>query len=347
MRLETKLLFREMQRAIADFYGVDKEIVLAGESFSIEADKETKLLGNIQKQSDFLSKINVVLVNEQQGQLVFGATEKAITGRRKSGRYRSEVDPSGYKYALAETDSGILIPWQKLDMWGARSAEFAALWRDYVQKQISLDMIKIGFTGKTVAEESTEEDLSDVNKGWLQFVRDNKAENMIAAGQDGSTIKIFGEGADFANLDELAYSLKQGIHERHRDGNDLVFFVGSDLVAKQSQFIYSKHALKPTERSALNNTNLHATFGGMPAVTPPNMPGNLAFVTSYDNLSIYTQKGSIRRSFRNEEEMKGVIDDYYRYEGYAVEDVTKFVGIEPEKVVLGDIVQEGNAPRGG
>lgn len=345
MKLETKLLFREMQQAIANFYHVNKDVVLAGESFSIAPDKETQLLGNIQNQSDFLSKINVVLVDEQQGQLIFGATEKAITGRRKTGRYRTNVDPNGYRYALAETDSGIIIPWQKLDMWGAKAPQFAALWRDFVQKQIGLDMIKVGFNGVSVAEDTKKDDLSDVNKGWLQFVRDKKPENMIAAGADGKTIKIFGEGADFANLDELAYSLKQGIHDRHRDGNDLVFFVGADLLAKQSQFIYSKHALTPTERSALQTHNLMATFGGMPAMTPPNMPGNLAFVTSLDNLSIYTQKGSIRRGFRNDEDVKGVIDSYYRYEGYAVEDVTKFVGIEAANVVLGEIVQKGDAPQ--
>lgn len=342
MKYQTKLLFREMQTAIANYYAVDKDIVMSGESFNIEPNKETQLLGNIQQKSDFLSKINVITVDEQQGQLIFGATEKAITGRRKTGRYRTHIDPHGYTYKLAETDSGVLIPWQKLDMWGAMASQFASLWADFVQKQIGLDMIKVGFNGVRVAEDTKADDLSDVNKGWLQFVRENKPENMIKAGADGKTIKIFGEGADFANLDELAFALKQGIHDRHRDGNDLIFFVGADLVAKQAQFIYSTHALTPSERNQMNSTSLMSSFGGMTAITPPNMPGNLAFVTSLDNLSIYTQKHSIRRAFRNDEDLKGVIDSYYRYEGYVVEDVTKFVGIEPNSVVIGEIEKPKN-----
>lgn len=338
MKQETAQLFEHLQKGVAEFYGVNPDAVVRGNSFNIAPHQEIKLLGNIQQRSGFLEKINVVQVEEQEGQLIFGATEKGITGRKGTGRYRQTLEPNGYRYKLAETDSGVIIPWQKLDMWGSLAPQFASRWSEFVQNQIALDMIKVGFYGTSVATDTSDPNLADLNKGWFQFVRENKPENMIAG--KSNSIKIFGKGADFANLDELAYSLKQGIHERHRDGNDLVFFVGADLVAKQAQVIYGKHGLTPTERNALGMNELMATFGGMPAMTPPNMPAKAAFVTSLDNLSIYTQKGSIRRGLRNEEEMKGVIDSYYRMEGYAVEDVTKFVGIEFANVTLGDPTAE-------
>lgn len=334
MKKETAELLEELQTGVADFYGVNPDRVLRGQSFNIEPKKEIQLLGNIQKRADFLSKINVIPVDEQEGQLIFGATEKGITGRKATGRYRQTLEPGGYRYKLAETDSGIIIPWQKLDMWGSLAPQFAQRWADFVQNQIALDMLTVGFNGVSVAADTAKADLSDVNKGWFQFVRENKPENMIKG--HSNRISIFGHNADFANLDELAYALRQGIHERHRNGNDLVFCVGADLVAKQAQFIYSKHGLTPTERAALSTHELMGNFGGMPAITPPNMPAKGAFVTSLDNLSIYTQKGSVRRSIRNDEELKGAIDSYYRMEGYAVEDVTKFVGIEFGNVVLGE-----------
>lgn len=328
-------LFTALVTGAAEFYGADVAQALQGKQFAIEIPKETRLLGNIQQKSSFLDKINVIQVTDIEGQLVFGATEKAITGRKENGRFRATLDKSGYKYKLVETDSGILIPWKKMDQWARFGDKFAELYSNFVQTQIALDQIKIGFYGTSAAENTSASDLSDVNKGWLQFVRENKPENMVAEGKESGKIKIFGEGADFENLDALAYSLKQGLGERHRDGNDLVFFVGADLLAHQSQLIYGKHALTPTERSALQLNELMASFGGMPAVTPPNMPGKLAFVTSYDNLSIYTQEGSIRRGFKDDDELKAVKDSYYRNEGYVVEDVTKFVGIEFANVEIG------------
>lgn len=329
-------LFTALVTGAAEFYGADVNAALQGKQFAIEIPKETRLIGNIQQKSNFLERINVIPVTDIEGQLVFGATEKSITGRKKDGRFRAELDKSGYKYKLHETDSGILIKWSKMDQWARFGDKFAELYSNFVQTQIALDQIKIGFYGKSAAENTSAEDLSDVNKGWLQFVRENKPENMIATGEkEPGKIKIFGDDADFENLDALAYALKQGLGERHRDGNDLVFFVGADLVAEQSQRIYSKHALTPTERAALQTHELMSSFGGMPAVTPPNMPGKLAFVTSYDNLSIYVQQGSIRRGFKDDDELKAVKDSYYRNEGYVVEDVTKFVGIEFEKVEIG------------
>lgn len=327
-------LFTALVTGAATFYGADVNAALQGKTYSIDIPSETHLMGNLQQKSDFLQKINCITVTDIEGQLVFGATEKSITGRKKQGRYRQELAKSGYKYKLAETDSGILIPWVKADQWARHGDKFAQLYADFVQRQIALDMIKIGFTGTSVAENTSAADLSDVNKGWLQFVRENKAENMIKQGKTASKIKIFGAQADFKNLDELAYKLKSGISDQHRDSNDLVFLVGADLVAHQAEILYGNHGLTPTERAALKTQELMGNFGGMPAITPPNMPGRLAIVTSLDNLSIYTQSGSIRRGMKDDEELKAIKDSYYRNEGYVVEDVTKFVGIEFANVKL-------------
>lgn len=334
MRVDQRLKFNQFIEAIADFYSVDKESVIRGESFNIEPLKEAKLLGNIQKQSGFLNKINVVQVNEIEGMLMFGATEKGITGRKSVGRFRTNVGASGYRYKLAKTDSGVLIPWEMLDSWGSLSPSFQKLWADYVQQQIALDMVMVGFNGTSAAADTQAPDLSDVNIGWLEFVRRNAPAQMIGAGQ---TIQIHGKNADFTSLDELAYQLKQGLAERHHNAGDLVFCVGADLVANESKSLYKKNSLTATERSALNSTNITGMFGGMPCIVPENMPGKAAFVTSLDNLSIYTQRGSIRRGFKNDEELAAIVDSYYRNEGYAVEDPTKFCGIEAESVELGNI----------
>lgn len=334
MKLTTQKVLKEFFSQVAGYYGADVARLEAGQVFAIETPKETHLLGNIQKQTDFLQKINYVQVDDTKGQLLFGATEKLITGRKENARHYGDVDPSGYGYECVETDSGVLIPWSRLDQWGHLAPQFAQKWADYVQRQIALDEIQIGFYGESVAKTTKDPQGKDVNKGWMQFGRENKPSQVLTGGKTDNVIRIFGENADYVNLDELAYDLKQGLHERHRDAGDLVFLVGADLVAKEASAVYHGNSRIATEKAALTTHDLMRTFGGMPAMIVPNMPGRAAIVTSLDNLSIYTQTGSIRRSFREDQEAKAIKDSYYRNQAYAVEDLGKFAAIEFKNVKL-------------
>ncbi len=336
MKLETQQALKVFYSNVAEYYGVDPERISQGKEFSIEPNKEIHLLDNIQKKDDFLQKINYMHVDEVKGQLIFGATEGMITGRKKNARFYGNVDPSGYTYECVDTDSGVLIPWPRLDQWGSMAPQFAQRWADFVQRQIALDELKIGFYGESVAENTKDTEGKDVNKGWMQFARENKATQVLTRGKTGNIIRIFGDNADYKNLDELAYDLKQGLHERHRDAGDLVFLVGADLVAKEASVVYRGNSLIATEKAALTTHDLMKTFGGMPAMIVPNMPGRAAIVTSLDNLSIYTQKGSIRRSFREDQEVKAIKDTYYRNQAYAVEDLGKFAAVEFKNVKLED-----------
>ncbi|WP_424408075.1 phage major capsid protein, P2 family [Pasteurella sp. PK-2025] len=329
-------LFYSLIGDAAEFYGAKPDLAIAGKQFSIEAPKESVLLGSIQARSNFLDKINCVLVKDIKGQLIYGATEKGITGRKADGRYTATLDASGYVYECQPTDSGVLIPWAKLDQWGHLKDKFASLYAEFVQNQIALDMIKIGFYGKSIGTNTSDANLADVNKGWIQFVRENKSTQILTQGANSGEIRLFGEGADYVNLDELAYDLKQGLDARHRDAGDLVFLVGADLVAKEASLVYKGNGLIATEKAALNTHDLMKSFGGMPAMIVPNMPPRAAIVTSLSNLSIYTQEGSMRRGMKDDDDKKAVRDSYYRNEAYAVEDCGKFMAVDFEKVKLSD-----------
>ncbi|WP_409500204.1 phage major capsid protein, P2 family [Mannheimia glucosida] len=327
-------LFYALVTNAANFYGADPNLALAGKQYNIETSKAVVLLGNIQSRSDFLEQINVITVKDVEGDLIYGPAEGGITGRKAEGRFRKKVSANGYKYKLAETDSGVLIPWTKISQWGHLSDQFASLYAEYVQRQIALDMIKIGFYGESVADDTTDSNLADVNKGWLQFVRENKPTQILTKGKNEGEIRIFGDEGDYKNLDELAYDLKQGLAEVHRDAGDLVFLVGSDLVGKEASLVYKGNGLIATEKAALNTQDLMKTFGGMKAMLVPNMPPRLAVVTSLKNLSIYTQENSVRRGMKDDDELKAVKDSYWRMEGYVVEDPSKFAAIEFKNVKL-------------
>ncbi|MGL5605621.1 MAG: phage major capsid protein, P2 family [Plesiomonas sp.] len=338
MNQHTEKVFSQLQTQLANQYGADANKVAQGKYFSISGPQESQFINAIQARVDFLQKINLIPVTDIAGEKVLAGVQKTITGRKKDGRYRRTADPQGGKYACIETDSGIIIPWHLMDVWARMGNKFLAIYAEYVQQQIGLDQIMIGWRG-TKASENTDPEtnplLQDVNKGWMQWMRDNKPENILTEGDGGGgKIKIFGEGADYANLDQLGYDLRQGLGDVHRERTDLVFMVGADLIAKEADLVSKAHGLTPTERGAIKQHELMGTFGGMPAATMPNFPARGAVITTFDNLSIYTQTGSMRRKVKDDDELKGVVDSYYRNEAYVVEDESLFVGIEFDHVVL-------------
>lgn len=332
--MRRKAEFYSFLRNIANYYGTDVDALIRGESFALEVPKAAELGQSIQQRSDFLKAINVDYVTDISGYKLRGATEKSITGRKKDGRYLARLDHTQGKYQLAETDSGIIVPWAMFDNFARFGDRLAALYAEFVQTQIALDQLKVGWYGKSVAENTSAVDMSDVNKGWMQLAREEKPENVMEDGATVGKIKIFGEGADFENLDHLAAELKSGIDLRHRDRNDLVFLVGADLIGKEAELINKAHGLTPTEKAVLGSQNLLGSFGGMRGIVPPNFPARGAVVTTLSNLSIYVQDASVRRSYRNDEDRKGIIDSYYRNEGYVVEDAGLFTAIEFENVKL-------------
>ena len=337
MKKETKVLFKKLQEKMAAQYGADLADIQAGKQFEITGPQGEKLLGTIQAQTPFLQKINMPTVDELQGEKVFAGLQKTITGRRKQGRYRQTLDPDGAKYLCVETDSGIIIPWLRLDTWARMGSQMMQLYATYVQQQIALDQCMVAWRGTHVADNTDATAnplLEDLNKGFMQWMRDNKPENIMEEGATAGKISIYGASADYANLDDLGYDLRQGLGDAHRERTDLVFMVGADLVAKEAAIVSKDKGLVPTERAAVKQFDLMGTFGGMPAVILPNFPARGAVITTYNNLSIYTQGASMRRKVKDDDDEKGVIDSYLRREAYVVEDESLFVGIEFDNVVL-------------
>ncbi|AAZ93656.1 unknown [Pasteurella phage F108] len=328
-------LFYSLIGDAAEYYGANPALALAGKQFSIEAPKESVLLGAIQQRSNFLEKINCVFSERYQRAIDLRSNRKRHYGAHDR---RTPIQQRWTRQVMSMNVSrqiqACLIPWAKLDQWGHLKDKFASLYAEFVQNQIALDMIKIGFYGTSVGTDTSDPNLADVNKGWIQFVRENKATQILTQGATSGEIRLFGEGADYVNLDELAYDLKQGLDARHRDAGDLVFLVGADLVAKEASLVYKGNGLIATEKAALNTHDLMKSFGGMPAMIVPNMPPRAAIVTSLSNLSIYTQEGSMRRGMKDDDDKKAVRDSYYRNEAYAVEDCGKFMAVDFTKVKL-------------
>jgi P2 family phage major capsid protein len=317
-------MYAELQLAIAESYGVN----LATKQFSVDPTIAQELNEAITAKSDFLQRINVIPVTEIKGQKVFLGVSGPVTGRTntktkdREAKDASALDQSTYELSSTESDVG--LPYAKIDAW-AKFPDFHQKYSAAVQKQIALDRIMVGFHGTHAADQSDIElypMLQDVNKGWLQQLRDQAPQQVLKEGKVAGKVTL-GPNGDYANLDALVHDTKQMVDERLRDGGDLVAIIGSDLLAADKAKLYAKQGDVPTEKERIEDAQVIATYGGLPSFSVPFFPVNGVLVTSWDNLSIYFQDSSWRKQTVDNPKRSRVEDYNSRNEGYVIEQLEK------------------------
>ena len=327
-------MYAAMQLAIAETYGVD----LTTQMFSVEPSIAQELNDAITAKSDFLERINVIGVTEIKGEKVFIGVSGPVTGRTntkttdREAKDASALDNSTYELHSTESDVG--LPYAKIDAW-AKFPDFHQRYSAAVQKQIALDRIMVGFHGTHAAAQTDITQyplLQDVNKGWLQQAREQIPAQVLKEGKTAGKV-LLGVGGDYANLDALVHDTKQMVDERLRDGGDLVAIIGTDLLAADKAKLYSKQGDTPTEKERIEEAQVIATYGGLPAFTVPFFPVNAVLVTSFDNLSIYHQDSSWRKQTIDNPKRSRVEDYNSRNEGYVIEQLEKFALTENVELV--------------
>jgi len=327
--------YAQLQVDMAESYGVDD----ASKQFSVEPSIAQDLNDAITARADFLERINVVPVSQIKGEKVFIGVNGPVTGRTNTKtKDRVARDVSGLdstQYELADTHSDVGLPYAKVDAW-AKFPDFADRYSAAVQKRIAQDRIIIGFHGTHAAADTDPEaypKLQDVNKGWLQQARELIPAQVLQQGNKVAGKITMGKGGDYANLDALVHDVKQMVDEILRDDGDLIAIIGSDLLHADKAKLYSNQAGTPTEKERIENAQVIATYGGMPAFTVPNFPVNAVLVTSWDNLSIYYQDSSWRKQSIDNPRRSRVEDFNSRNEGYVIEQLEKFALAENVEIL--------------
>ena len=323
MKTHTRQRFNALLHGLAKGYGVED----VSRQFTIEPTIQQRLQDKIVEQSTFLPKINVITVDELSGENILGSASGPVSGRTdtsKDGKERTPRDVLGlasYKYQLYQTNSDVFMRYATMDAW-AKFPDMPERYARYVQARIANDRELIGWYGTSAAADTDLETntlLQDVNIGWLQYVRTNRPEAILAEGAATGEIRIGPEaGADYANLDVAVNDLVLGIPEYMRSG--LVALIGAELIAREKSALYAAMSGTPTEKAALNGSL--TTFGGLTWETPSNFPARGLVVTSYDNLSIYMGR-ELARNIKDAPEKDRVEDYNSRNEGYVVENAGK------------------------
>ena len=327
MRNDTRKLFNQFMAQLSALNGVDN----VGTKFSVEPSVQQTLESRMQESSDFLSRINVMGVNDQQGEklgLGISSTIASTTDTTGAGE-RTAIDPTDLDnkgYHCTQTNFDTALRYSKLDAW-AKFKDFQVRVRNAILQRQALDRIMIGFNGKSRAATSDRAAnplLQDVNVGWLEKIRLYAAARHLDEIADGSgKIQIGGSvlpANGYKNIDALVFDLVNNMLEPwYQEDTELVVICGRKLLSDK-YFPLVNANREPTETAAADLIISQKRIGGLPAVRVPGFPAASLMVTRLDNLSMYYQEGARRRAIIDNPKKDRIENYESSNDAYVVED---------------------------
>ena len=330
MRNETRQAYAELLSQISRLNSVAD----ATKQFTVSPSVQQKLESKIQESSDFLGRINISPVVEMQGdKLGLGVSGPAAsrtdtTTKDRQTRDISTLDSRGYQ--CVKTNSDTHITYAKLDAW-AKFPDFQTRVRDLIVRRQALDRILIGWNGTSIAADTdlaANPLLQDVNKGWLQHLREDAPDRVMKEGKVAGKITIgVGGGSDYQNLDALVFDAISGLDPWYQQDPDLVVLMGRNLLTEK-YFPLVDVSQAPSETLAADIVISQKRVGGLQAATVPYFPDNKLLITTYDNLSIYWQEGARRRRMEENAKRDRIENYESSNDAYVVEDIGRAVMAE-------------------
>jgi P2 family phage major capsid protein len=326
MRNETRVKFNQFKESLSRLNGVGD----VSEKFAVAPTVQQTLETKIQESSAFLQQINNIPVTEQAGSklgLGVGSTIAGTTDTTKGDRTPTDpttLDESGY--LCTQTNFDTVLRYAKLDLW-AKFPNFQTRIRDALVQRQALDIMMIGFNGKTRADTSDRTAnplLQDVNVGWLEKIRKYATPRLMNSGRTAGKIVIQEEGdtnvIDYVSLDALVMdAVNQCIDPWYQGDTSLVAIMGRDLLADKYFPLVNK-AQPNSEILAADLIISQKRVGGLQAMTVPFVPAGSILVTRLDNLSRYIQEGGRRRAVIDNPRRDQIENYESSNDAYVVED---------------------------
>ncbi|CAM3292276.1 Major capsid protein precursor (GpN) [Xenorhabdus nematophila ATCC 19061] len=329
MKTDTRFKFNAYLTRLGEIHGVDAG-AFSGK-VEVQPSVAQTLEDEIQRSAEFLQKVNVVPVSEQSGQAIGLGIGSTVAGTTDTdSQDRITTDPTrltAVEYKCEQTNFDTSLSYAKLDLW-AKFRDFQLRIRNAIIRRQALDRIMIGFNGTQRAKTSNRAQypmLEDVNIGWLEKVRKDAPDHVISSITDDqgkviSAVIRIGKGGDFHNLDALVMdSVNNAIDAEYQDDTELVVICGRELLADK-YFPLVNQAQPNTEQMAADIIISQKRIGHLPAVRVPYFPPKALFITRLDNLSIYYQDGTRRRTVLDNPRRDRIENFESVNEAYVVED---------------------------
>lgn len=322
MRNETRVHYSQYLEQLARLNGVSDPTV----KFTVAPSVQQKLEDRIQESSGFLSRINIMPVTDQEGEkLGLGVTGTIASRTDTSSADRQAADPTDLtdaRYRCEQTNYDTALRYSKIDAW-AKFPDFQTRIRNAILQRQALDRIMIGWNGTSVAattNRGTNPLLQDVNIGWLQKMRLHAAERVMAEVVPASGKINVGAGGDYENIDALVFDMVNSLLDPwYQDDTELVVICGRKMLSDK-YFPLVNQAAPATEQIAADMIISQKRLGGLPAVRVPSFPANALMVTRLDNLSLYWQEGTRRRTVLDNAKRDQIENYESSNDAYVVED---------------------------
>ncbi|AAQ65016.1 unknown [Salmonella phage SopEPhi] len=329
MKKKTRFAFNAYLQQLARLNGVEVEELSS--KFTVEPSVQQTLEDHIQQSAAFLTLINITPVTEQSGQLLGLGVGSTIAGTTDTTtKEREPTDPTlmeDVEYKCEQTNFDTVLTYAKLDLW-AKFQDFQVRIRNAIVKRQALDRIMIGFNGVKRAKTSNRAEnqlLQDVNKGWLQKIREDAPDHVMGSktAEDGTTtaepVKV-GPGGKYVNLDAVVMdAVNELIDVEYQDDGELVVVCGRELLSDKYFPLVNKEQ-DNSEKIAADMIISQKRMGGLQAVRAPFFPANALLITRLDNLSIYWQEDTRRRSVIDNPKRDRIENFESVNEAYVVED---------------------------
>jgi len=323
MRNETRIKFNGYLEQVAKLNGITSAIVKFNVLPSVQQSLETA----IQESSDFLGRINIIGVSEQEGEAILLGVNGPMAGRtntaggnRRNPAARSALAKDAYSCKQTNFDSA--FPYALIDAW-AKFPDFQPRLTAAIAQRQALDRIMIGFNGTSAAAATdigANPLLQDVNIGWLQKIRTGAPDRVLDEVVAASGKVTVGATGDYKTLHGVVFDAVQMLEPWHRSRPDLVVMVSRDLLHNKLLAAVEKGAASNQEENASDEIVTKARLGGLPIVDAPFFPAGTVLVTTLSNLSIYFQEGARRRHVKDEPEYDRVADYQSSNDAYVIED---------------------------
>ncbi|MGX9699260.1 phage major capsid protein, P2 family [Janthinobacterium lividum] len=325
MKKQTRQVFGQYETRLGQLNDTDN----VAKTFSVTPSVQQKLENKMQESSEFLSKVNIIGVGEQEGEKlglgVSGPIASRTNTKDKERETRDLSTMDSTKYRCEQTNFDTHLSYAKLDAW-AKFQDFQSRVANAILTRQALDRIVIGFNGVKVmatTDLAANPLLQDVNKGWLQHLREQAPERvlgLVANGMPGKVIIGDVDGADYANLDAAVADAVNLLDPWYQEDTNLVAIVGRKLLNdKYFPLVNTKQA--PTETLAADIIISQKRIGGLPAARVPYFPDNAILITRFDNLSIYFQDGARRRRVFDEPKRDRIENYESSNDAYVIEDL--------------------------
>lgn len=311
------------------------------ETFAVSPPVEATLEKKIQESSEFLSRINIIGVRDQVGRRIAinvnGPIARRTDTTKEDRQARDPHDTTDDGYQAFKTEFDTAISYDTLDAW-SMFPEFQTNVRDMIVRQQALDRIVIGFHGKSVAAKSDpvkNKMLEDMNIGWLELQRQKAPQRVLksTASSGADSVKV-GPTGKYKNLDALVFDALNALDPWYRRRTDLVVLCSRNMLGAK-YFPVLNQVTKPTDKVATEILMSARHIGGLPPVDVPFFPEGTIAITTFNNLSIYYQKGSRRRMLienpkRDRIENYESVREAYLLQDYGLLAMVENVVIEPE-----------------